>query len=249
MRCFLPYQPISTFAGAEHNGADVNKEHLSVKMQTPAYRLEPEDYDLVYEPAEDSFLLLDALEDELEAIRKLRPAVCVEIGPGSGIVISALATALRGSYCVAVDINPHACRVTQRTGRLNDCRLEVVNMDLLGGLADGCVDLMVFNPPYVPTAEENGGDLEEQIGVFGEGGHDLVKSWAGGFDGMVVTNRVLRDLDRVLSKDGVFYLLLLKENKPLNVISVLGENGFLGRIVKERKIRGEHLFVIKISRK
>ncbi|EAT39588.1 AAEL008623-PA [Aedes aegypti] len=220
-------------------------------MQTPAYKFQPEDYDNVYEPAEDSFLLLDALEDELDAIKLLQPAMCVEIGPGSGIVISAIAKALHssGSYCMGVDINPHACRMTQRTGLLNDCRLEVVNMDLLGGLADGCVDLLVFNPPYVPTAEEDSRELEEQIGEFREDGHNLVKSWAGGFDGMVVTNRLLKDLDRILSERGVFYLLLLKENKPMEVINCLGKNGFLGKVVKERKIRGEHLFVIKISRK
>lgn len=39
------------------------------------------DYDCdVYEPAEDTFLFLDALQDELPFIQTLDPAVCVEIG-------------------------------------------------------------------------------------------------------------------------------------------------------------------------
>ncbi|XP_065078428.1 uncharacterized protein HemK2 [Ochlerotatus camptorhynchus] len=220
-------------------------------MQTPIYKFDPEDYDNVYEPAEDSFLLLDALEDDLEAIKLRQPLICVEIGPGSGIVVTALARALGigNSHCLGVDINPHACRMTQRTSRLNCCPVEVLNMDLLAGFRDGSVDLLVFNPPYVPTSGEAGQELEEQIGEFSEERHNLVKSWAGGLDGMVVTKRVLRDLQRIISKDGVFYLLLVKENKPLDVIRLLEKNGFTGEILKERKIRGEHLFVIKISRK
>lgn len=230
----------------------INHVNKSIKMQTPVYKFDPEDYDKVYEPAEDSFLLLDALEEDLEAIKQRQPLTCVEIGPGSGIVITALAKALGigNSHCMAVDINPYACRMTQRTSRLNeDCPVEVLNMDLLGGFRDGCVDLLVFNPPYVPTSEEAGQELEEQIGEFSEEGHNLVKSWAGGLDGMEVTRRVFRDLDRILSKDGVFYLLLIKENKPLEVITWLTRKGFTGKIVNERKIRGEHLFVIRIGRK
>jgi hypothetical protein len=39
------------------------------------------DYDCdVYEPAEDTFLFLDALQDELPFLEKLDPAICVEIG-------------------------------------------------------------------------------------------------------------------------------------------------------------------------
>jgi hypothetical protein len=34
----------------------------------------------VYEPAEDTFLFLDALQDELPRLQALGPAVCVEIG-------------------------------------------------------------------------------------------------------------------------------------------------------------------------
>lgn len=219
-------------------------------MQTPLYKFSPDDYAAVYEPAEDSFLLLDALEDELEAIRALRPLVCLEIGPGSGIIISALAKVLaNGALFLGVDINPKACRMTARTREMNECPVDVVNMDLVGGFVPGVVDLLVFNPPYVPTSEEDcPKELEEHIGQFGEGLHDLVKSWAGGCDGMAVTNRVLATLDRILSPEGVFYCLLVKENNPEDVIGRLARDGFEGSVVKERKIRGEHLFVLKIVR-
>ncbi|XP_055599101.1 methyltransferase N6AMT1 [Uranotaenia lowii] len=218
-------------------------------METPRYKFLPEDYDHVYEPAEDSFLLLDALEQDLDELRSRQPSICLEVGPGSGIIVSALAKCLgsRGHF-LGVDINPAACRMTRKTASLNDCLVDVVNGDLLGSFRDSSVDLLVFNPPYVPTAADEG-QLEEQIGEFSEGAVPLVRSWAGGKDGMLITKRLLDDLGRILSARGIFYLLLIKENDPDSVICHLEDRGFDCCKAMERRIRGEHLFVIKIQRR
>uniref|UniRef100_A0AAG5D9U0 Methyltransferase HEMK2 n=1 Tax=Anopheles atroparvus TaxID=41427 RepID=A0AAG5D9U0_ANOAO len=221
-------------------------------METPVYKFEPEDYDDVYEPAEDTFLLLDALEDEQEAIKNRKPLLCVEIGPGSGVVISAIGKCFPAgqTHCMAFDINPAACRMTHRTSQLNRVSVDAVNMDLLGGLQSHAVDLLVFNPPYVPTQPSDDGSLEEHADEFrSAGGRALIHSWAGGTDGRAVTDRMLSDLERVLSPAGVLYLLLLKENNPDEVLENVRRSGFLGQIIKERRIRGEHLFVLRIERK
>ncbi|XP_058125828.1 methyltransferase N6AMT1 [Anopheles ziemanni] len=220
-------------------------------MDTPVYRFEPQDYEVVYEPAEDTFLLLDALEDEQDTIKGRQPLLCVEIGPGSGVLISAIAKCFPGgqTHCIAFDINPAACRMTRRTSQLNQVAVDVVNMDLLGGLHSHSVDLLIFNPPYVPTQPIDG-SLEEHAETFrSDGGQALIHSWAGGIDGMMVTNRVLNDLDRVLSPVGVFYLLLVKENNPDSILDKVHRQGFLGKTIKERRIRGEHLYVLRIERK
>ncbi|XP_053676024.1 uncharacterized protein LOC128726251 [Anopheles nili] len=219
-------------------------------METPAYKFEPQDYERVYEPAEDSFLLLDALEDELTELRARKPLFCVEIGPGSGILITALSKCFpAGScHCIGVDINPDACRMTCKTAQLNRTSLDVVNMNLLDGVRSGSIDLLVFNPPYVPTGS-TASSLEEHIEEFrSPDSQRLVHSWAGGTDGRAVTDLVLADLNRILSADGVFYLLLLKENKPNEVLERVHSDGFQGCILKERRIRGEHLYVLRIQR-
>ncbi|XP_307877.3 methyltransferase N6AMT1 [Anopheles gambiae] len=227
-------------------------------METPVYKFEPHDYDTVYEPAEDTFLLLDALEAELDTIKARQPSLCVEIGPGSGVVIVALSKHLPAgqTHCIGFDLNPNACRMTQKTAHLNGSRVDVVNMDLLAGLRPTSVDLLVFNPPYVPTqpvatTAHATASLEEHIDEFRSSvdvGQTLVHAWAGGADGRVVTDRVLADLPRVLSPTGLFYLLLLKENKPEEVLEQIRGMNLQGSIIKERRIRGEHLYVVRIER-
>eukprot|EP00041_Stephanoeca_diplocostata_P021822 m.515474 g.515474 ORF g.515474 m.515474 type:complete len:193 (-) comp21922_c0_seq18:1946-2524(-) len=122
------------------------------------------DYDGVYEPAEDTFLLLDALQDDREALLSQRPQICLEIGCGSGVVITFLAQLLQkqGKF-LATDVNPRCVAAAIRTAEANDVSIEVVQSDLvtacIGDQAatnvSGAVDVLVFNPPYVvtPSAE------------------------------------------------------------------------------------------------
>ena len=49
------------------------------------------------------------------------------------------------------------------------------------------VDILVFNPPYVPTYDEEMHAAQHDTGISG--------SWAGGADGMQVTDALLRQVD------------------------------------------------------
>ena len=49
------------------------------------------------------------------------------------------------------------------------------------------VDILVFNPPYVPTSDDEAGAAQHGAGIAG--------SWAGGADGMQVTDTLLRQVD------------------------------------------------------
>jgi len=152
-------------------------------METPSLsHLCVKDYDYVYEPAEDSFLLIDALEEDLALLQNMNPSICVEIGSGSGIIITAVAKALgRSSCCIAVDINPVACEMTKRTAQVNGTDVEVVTMDLMSGFHwKNKIDVLIFNPPYVVTPSE------EILGnkMYG----DLTRAWAGGERGREVSS-------------------------------------------------------------
>ncbi|KAJ8870496.1 hypothetical protein PR048_029519 [Dryococelus australis] len=207
-------------------------------MQTPDYsHLTPEDFDHIYEPSEDTFLLLDALEEDVEFLEHLKPSLCLEVGSGSGVVVTALARLLGSSCsCLAVDINPVACEKTAATARKNGCCTEVVQCDLASALVkDRRVDVLVFNPPYVVTEVVSGPDM-------------LSRAWAGGAHGRQVMDCLFPDVPHLLSEQGVFYLLVIMENKPLEIQEQMASLGFEMTILKDRKIRGEHLLVLKFTR-
>lgn len=216
-------------------------------METPHIdHLSTQDYERVYEPAEDSFLLLDALESDLDFIEnKLKPTVCLEIGPGSGVIITALSKRLAGnSLCLACDINPYACQVSKRTALRNTTRVDCIQGNLADALRSQKIDLLIFNPPYVVTTDD---ELQEK--KFGNCTEDLlVNSWAGGVCGRRIIDILIDKLPNILSKSGVFYMLLLRENKPKEVMAILERKEFTIEILMERRIPGEYLYVLKIKR-
>ncbi|XP_046832398.1 methyltransferase N6AMT1 [Vespa crabro] len=210
-------------------------------MDTPIVKLSDEDLETVYEPAEDSFLLIDALESDLECLKVIKPVVCLEIGSGSGIVITALAMALNKysqSYYLAIDINPNACKSTKRTGNINLIDINVIQMDLLNNIRnEQTFDIIVFNPPYVLTESK---EVTEKRLVF--------KTWAGGNHGREVMERVFPHIPKLLSNIGMFYLVVIKENDPNYILEMLKRFDMVGTVVKERKVRGEHLYVMRFTK-
>lgn len=187
-------------------------------IQTPELsHLSSEDYDHIYEPAEDSFLLLDALEHDLNRLRAAKPHLCLEVGSGSGVVVTGLASAL-GPSCLyfATDINPAACRATTKTAARNGCEVHAINTDLVTGLEERLksqVDVLLFNPPYVVTPSE-----EVARGC-------LEHTWAGGDKGREVLDRLLPSVPHLLSDTARFYLLMEQNNVPAEVSRRMAELG------------------------
>ncbi|KAI1208749.1 uncharacterized protein F4807DRAFT_132613 [Annulohypoxylon truncatum] len=233
-------------------------------------------YERVYEPAEDSFLLLDTLSStpEIEFLHNrfghgYVPLV-VEIGPGSGVVIAfvnAHAQVLFGSRNVltaAVDVNGYACRATNETVRKavpenaasHGRYLGASQGDLVAPLKNGLADVLIFNPPYVPTPE-----LPKQPGLmdlphpdtkptFDDDSYMLSLSYAGGRDGMETTDRLINSLPQVLSSKGCAYILLCAQNRPEEVkerIRLLGEAWNVATVGTSGKKAGwERLQIIRI---
>ncbi|KAJ2355810.1 S-adenosylmethionine-dependent methyltransferase, partial [Coemansia sp. RSA 2618] len=130
-------------------------------LPTPdtAHLSRPE-YATVYEPAEDTYLLLDALEQDREELQALRPTICVEIGSGSGCVSAFLGKVLDPipSLIISTDINPAANGATRETtARVPHLGFEQCRARFVQGLDRrlyGGIDVLLFNPPYVVTPSE-----------------------------------------------------------------------------------------------
>jgi len=210
-------------------------------METPVVKLSDEELKTVYEPSEDSYLLIDALEADLKFLQRMKPVICLEIGSGSGVVITALAMALKrycSSHFIAIDINPDACRTTRKTSLHNSVDIDVIQMNLLDCLQVRRIfDIIFFNPPYVVTEYEE--VLDDRL---------LFKTWAGGKNGRQVMEQIFAKIPEMLSDTGLFYLVVIKENDPEYILSAFQKLNMSGKIVCERKIRGEHLYILRFRK-
>jgi release factor glutamine methyltransferase len=178
--------------------------------------------DQVYSPAEDSFLLLRA------ALAEVRPTDRVlEVGTGSGCVAAGLPG--RAAAVVATDINPHAVECARARG------VEAVRTDLFSGLC-GPFDLILFNPPYLPTTPE------ERIDDWLEYALD------GGPTGRVTIEKFVADAGRVLSPFGRILLLVSSLTDPGAVRELFARQGFVSFIVDEEPLEDETLYVLRAMR-
>ena len=200
------------------------------------------EFERVYEPSDDTYLLVDALAADAERLRSLSAGVCIEIGCGSGAVVTHLAKLLPASSALVLagDVNPNAIAATAATAQRNGMAVQPVQMDLLSALRPGVVDVLIFNPPYVPTSEE---ELQYALDHA-----DISAAWAGGPRGRLVLDRLLPQLGTLLSPRGVFYLLGVRENAPDEIAALLREQGFMARTVAERRAQNERLFVMAFTR-
>ncbi|KAI5066944.1 hypothetical protein GOP47_0017472 [Adiantum capillus-veneris] len=196
----------------------------------------------VYEPCDDSFALVDALLADRVNLCELQPSICLEVGCGSGYVITSLALMLNNTRKVkfiATDISEVAVKTTRATLAAHNLHADVLVADLNSGIENqvaGLVDVLVFNPPYVPTSEE-------EVGIGG-----IVSAWAGGVRGRVVIDRMLEVVDSILSSKGWFYLVTVTANNPGEICQIMRRKGFASRIVIQRSTEEESLHVLKFWR-
>ncbi|WRX21294.1 Methyltransferase small domain - like 2, partial [Theobroma cacao] len=194
----------------------------------------------VYEPCDDSFALVDALLADRKNLLEHKPTLCMEVGCGSGYVITSLMLMLgeeaNGAQFIATDINHHAIRVTQETMEAHRVHAELINTDIASGLENrlaGLVDLLVVNPPYVPTPED-------EVGREG-----IASAWAGGENGRSVIDRILLVALKLLSKRGWLYMVTLTANNPSQICRQMRKKGYDSRIIVQRSTEEESLHIIK----
>ncbi|KAH6637439.1 methyltransferase domain-containing protein [Boeremia exigua] len=203
-------------------------------------------FDRVYEPAEDSYLLLDTLSSssECEFLSERFPALTapplvLEVGVGSGVVLAFVAANARTIFgrndilTLGTDINSFACQAASQTVSTaikekehheeRSIFLDIVNGDLASSLRPHSVDVFIFNPPYVPAelpdfsrhSDYNAVPEGKSKTSFEQDSYLLELSYAGGEDGMEVTNKMLEQIPDILSDGrGVGYVLLCAQNKP-----------------------------------
>jgi release factor glutamine methyltransferase len=189
----------------------------------------------VYQPAEDSALLAEAV------VERGRGRL-LEVGTGSGWVAERAAVKADGvDEVVATDVNPHACRSAVARGRALESsgrgRIDVVRANLLDPFADGAFDTVAFNPPYLPTDPDN------------EWSDWMERALSGGENGRALIDPFVDDVGRVLAPGGVVLLLVSSLTGYDDVVARVERRGFDHEAVVEESYPFESLSVLALTRK
>ena len=182
--------------------------------------------DDVYEPAEDSFLLADATLEYAKKGMKI-----LEIGTGTGFVSAVIQSNLDVDL-LATDINPHAVKCASDNGVLT------IRADMFSAFKPlKYFDMIIFNPPYLPTLEE-----------------DKVPGWLnyafdGGVDGTGPLCRFLENVSLHLCPTGIILLLISSLTGIEKIKLWMEKAGFESEVVVKEKCFFEELVVLKGIRK
>lgn len=185
----------------------------------------------VYPPAEDSVLLA-------KEASKLKGKI-LEIGCGSGICSIAAAAASPKNQIIGVDINPAAVSCSKKNANANNaknCTFYV--SDLFSNVPKGeKFDYILFNPPYLPTADE-----EKLKDALENAAYD------GGKSGMRVIAKFLREAPAFLKKNGKILIVATSLGNVDGKIAKIGEKmGFESKEISCEKFFFEKIGVLELE--
>jgi methylase of polypeptide subunit release factors len=168
----------------------------------------------VYPPSEDSWFLADfllafLLSDPNYSLRLKKHSIHLcEIGIGSGYISHYLCSKVPSLQILGTDISSKAIRQAEYNLRsINVNRTSFICTNLLNCINPHFFkpDLIIFNPPYVKTP----------LSEFHREDNPIVKSWAGGPDGLNVIFKFLEELVNYTFTDCFFLSSSMNDNKSL----------------------------------
>ena len=137
-------------------------------------------------------------------IQKLgRPSRILDVGAGTGVIGIALLSQLPTGTCDALDINDvavalandNANLVLKQSSQRYQCKLQSFIDFAKSGDGAGCYDIIVSNPPYIPTEDMEG--LEPEVVKF----EDRV-ALDGGLDGLDMVRDLILNSWTLLNPSG-----------------------------------------------
>lgn len=189
----------------------------------------------VYDPAEDTFLLINSLNVS-------RECSVLEIGTGCGLV--ALECARFGANVVCTDINPYSVELTMRNYNRNKDIIKG-NFEVRKGYLFSPIkpkeefDLIIFNPPYLPTKKN---DLTKGSGWF-----DVATD--GGIDGIKITSKFIDKLPNFLKQNGNAYFVFSSLSDSKKLERLIKRKKFQFKIVKKETLNSETISIYLLKKR
>jgi release factor glutamine methyltransferase len=144
----------------------------------------------------------------------------VDLGTGSGCIAVSILHSLPESLCIAIDVSPNALDVARRNSVRHGVtdRLQFVRADGLQPLRSRNVNLILSNPPYIPSEEIE--QLQPEVRI-----HEPRLALDGGVSGLAFHRRLVTDARRVLKRDGLV-AVEVAAGQANQVGDIMREHGF-----------------------
>jgi len=158
----------------------------------------------------------------IEILRDQPAAIVADIGTGSGSIACALARSLPALSVLAVERSLPALHIAALNVRKLGLSRRVMLLagDLVAPIAPSRLDLVVANPPYIPTAVV--ASLPPEVSGF-----EPLEALDGGPDGMTVMRRIIAGAPAALRPGGRL-IMEIGEDQAGPLASLLAAEGFTG---------------------
>lgn len=149
-----------------------------------------------------SAVLIPRMETEIlvtEALKVLEPGMSVlDLCTGSGCIIISLMKHMEGLKGYAGDISKQALKLAKENAKMNETAILFRQGDLFAHVTEQ-FDMVISNPPYIPTADLPG--LMTEVRDF-----EPHAALDGGPDGYDFYRRIIKDAPSHLNEGGYLYL-------------------------------------------
>jgi release factor glutamine methyltransferase len=149
--------------------------------------------------------------------RSPKRARILDIGVGSGCIAVALAKNLPDAELLGTDSSPEALALAARNATLNAVSLQLLHGSLFEPVAGELFDLIVSNPPYIPTADLPG--LQPEVRDYEPRG-----ALDGGIDGLDLYRFIIPEAPGYLNSGG-WLLLEMGIGQASDVLGLFEETG------------------------
>ena len=174
---------------------------------------------MLYEPAEDSFLLA-------EIVQKYAKGTVLDIGTGSGIQAVSAQQCKKVNTVLAVDVAQQAVNTARKKGviaRKSNLFSAIKNIEKF--------DTIICNPPYLP--QDNG--VKDNTIYGGKKGHEFIE-------------KLIAAVSSRLHPNGQLFLLFSSLTNKKKIDEIIAQYCFEATKVAEKKLFAETLFVYRITK-
>ena len=189
-------------------------------------------------PQPDTEILV---EEVISIAKKIDNPTILDLGTGSGSIAISLAKYVQNTKLVAIDISQKAIDIAKKNAKLNGVSntIDFMQSDLFNKLKNQKFDIIVSNPPYIPTKEINSLPIEVQ--------KEPKIALDGGEDGLEIYRKIVKEAYKFLNRQG-FLCLEIGYNQKEKVKKIIdAQRKYVETYFKKDLCQNDRIVVTRIG--